>query len=419
MQEVQRTVATKLSVQDAFNVVRATVPGGEHPYGSQDSMGLRKSEKYLIGVVADGCSAGFDSGNGARMIVQFALNASEDALKKGIPLGEEFALHVEGGILNNIRMVADLLLRADEGEAKDITPILYQSFLATIVLLVVTPETTMIAGCGDGVYMVDGRPAVVLRPKEDNKPEYLAYALCRERPVEFPNPQLRVIELGRTDGMTSVLIGTDGVLPFVNTPDLNIANSEERIGRLSQFVTDTEYVNSELKALEKLQRVGARQPQIVGTKSNNGQFVVSAFQGSSILADDATFLAVIKKPVTKLPYYNPVRPLASVPVRSEPRALQDAPEVVRTGAVPSPITGKGSPANLPLKPAPKANGPDNYFLGTPASKSRLRLWVEDKYPWLARILFGTPVPAKPKPKTPVAPVVSDGSDEKKQKEETK
>jgi hypothetical protein len=234
-----------------FQIAGASVLGTRHlkiGRNNQDSYVWIKNPDYIIAIVSDGCSSGLHSEVGSKIIAPLFAQTLATYLSKPHPSlsDENFFRHdwlwynVRQDVLAHIRILAQSM---DE----NLIAAICTYFLCTIVGCVITPQSTCIFSCGDGVFYLNGA-LHVLGPFPGNKPPYLCYGITGSE-ITNTNPTLLDIQrhsICPTDDVQSILIGSDGVNDLVNLADQTLPGREENIGDINQFwINDIYFTNPE------------------------------------------------------------------------------------------------------------------------------------------------------------------------------
>jgi len=188
--------------------------------GNQDCFGHRAvfndSGELLgvVGVTADGCGDIMGAMTGSQAAVRIVLNSGQrilETLGKATewPKPEALAKILQHDVLTAIRNAASPL--TIDG---NINQIVETSYLFTLLITLVTPFETFVFGCGDGLLVVNGKEEI-LKPREGNEPEYLAYLLCDPIPQGFENIGIKVLRCLDTKHLETLVIGTDGLEPLI------------------------------------------------------------------------------------------------------------------------------------------------------------------------------------------------------------
>ncbi len=113
-----------------------------------------------------------------------------------------------------------------------------ECLLFTIVGVLITERETTIFARGDGIAVVNGEP-YRFGPFPGNAPPYLAHELSI--PETRSDRQTFTLHRFPTETITSVLIGTDGVINLKQKANVPMPGSTELVGPISQFWTDDRY----------------------------------------------------------------------------------------------------------------------------------------------------------------------------------
>ncbi len=173
----------------------------------QDGHAIVVSDELLAIVVTDGCSSGRTSEIGARIGAAWLATLIEQHFRSGAAAPASAAAcaavaRVADGLLARLEVLARSLDSLGNVEAARVEEALLFTFLAVVV----TPETTIAFGIGDGILLANGA-MTVLDPGPRNAPPYVAYGLVGavvEPRVHFTCP---------TAALEVVAIATDGLLP--------------------------------------------------------------------------------------------------------------------------------------------------------------------------------------------------------------
>lgn len=234
---------------EEFKIIGASVLGTRHlklGRNNQDSYTWIKTPNYIIAIVCDGCSSGAESEVGSKIVAPlFAQTLANYLSKPHAGMSDEnFLRHdwlwhnVRQDVLARIRVLAQSM---DE----NLIATICKYFLCTVIGCVITPTTTCIFGCGDGIYYLNGTLKVI-GPFSGNQPPYLAYGITGSHThngnIQFSDIHRHII--CPTDEVESVVIGTDGVEDLEKSADQNIPGREEKVGLMSQFWTDELYFSN-------------------------------------------------------------------------------------------------------------------------------------------------------------------------------
>ncbi len=179
---------------------RAHVRAGRN---NQDAYAWRESQDGAVLVVCDGCSAEPHSEVGARLGATMLAEAIARRLSGATDL-DALLVDARTEVLAALGKIVDAMA----GSAKDARrAVVYEQFLFTVLGAIVTRDTCLVFGLGDGAAWVNGEP-LALATFPGNAPPYLGYALVDARAAEkdvfcihsrTPAAQLQSLTLG-SDG---------------------------------------------------------------------------------------------------------------------------------------------------------------------------------------------------------------------------
>lgn len=167
-----------------FQWAAGSIIGSEHQRvnkNNQDALAVRSADDYLLGVVADGCGSCTHSEVGAWLAVELiaeAIAANPNAITDD----------------DGCRELGEKVLRKLPPQLPA-----EKYYLFTLLGFVITPEETVVFGCGDGTLAINGE--ITRWEFANNAPPYLIY----------PTENLRIISRLPTENLESLLIGTDGL----------------------------------------------------------------------------------------------------------------------------------------------------------------------------------------------------------------
>lgn len=282
---------SRKAVLAGFSVCSASETGSDHlsgqhaGKGNQDACGHAIRKYGIAVVVSDGCGSAPDSKTGSSVAVRIALKVAAQLLSSPkLPATPSlFAQQLEDELLARIRTLAETI---SVGDAPD--KVLYQSFLFTTQIGVITPLWSAVIGCGDGYVGMNGNIQELL-PRMGNQPDYLSYRLFSEEVSGFENLSLKVLREVDTLDLTSLFVATDGVGP--------VAQARKRGFTLSDLWTDGKYLNAD-EAQRTFELLG-KDREVVVTDRLSGTQKVRREKG--LFTDDATLVVVIRKPDSALP----------------------------------------------------------------------------------------------------------------------
>jgi hypothetical protein len=328
-----------------FILCGGTVTGTEHlkdeyqGNGNQDSFGwreIRDGRGNLLGIVAviaDGCGSRPDSATGARAAVRISLNAGEDLIRQDvIPEPPTMVTRLQNELLSRIAKTAAPLARTD-----DISSIIDASYLFTILILIITPKWTIIAGLADGIIGVNGA-VEVLEPRKNNHPEYISYLLLRPIPAAFEGVEFNLYKVIDTTKIQSLALGTDGAKLALN--------GRSRRFNLTSVWTDPRYRQENVIGFE-LAQANRVLPRLSSKEEADGSVTVRLVEDEPLFTDDATVVVIIRNAAVPLPE-------AWLKARGEWVLVPPAPPHVPVPALAARTQGQTAPATPASPPASDA-----------------------------------------------------------------
>lgn len=216
----------------------------EQGANSQDALGAFIGEKVIVGVVADGCGSahpdteawGCPASNevGARLVSQAVVTLCRQMttekrlfLRGKIALNDAFIASLSADLLKVLKDTTIKYCGKDEACRERF---IFNNLMTTILGIIVTDQTCLVFGCGDGFFGINGKVTNL----SESSGIYLANVLLPELcPTKFGKQELRanLQVLGNvsaaefkgafvaTDGFTAVH-SRDGAFfsDLVNTP---------------------------------------------------------------------------------------------------------------------------------------------------------------------------------------------------------
>lgn len=232
-------------MKDKIQVAGGSVMGRDHRdahKNNQDAFHHRMQSGTHILFVADGCSESTSSEVGARVILRMVTELVLKRLQAFSGLDPRFDIDFWSLFWERVRLDALAQIRVfaqmfDGSFSENVSG----NFLAAILGAVVTPEVTVIAGVGDGVYALDGQ-IEILGPFPNNQPPYLAYGLIGSSFDETPDLlKFHIHKIVRTPDVRSILIGTDGVSDLIRARTRPIPGKNVQVGPLEQLWTNDHF----------------------------------------------------------------------------------------------------------------------------------------------------------------------------------
>jgi len=231
-----------------FEIAAGSVLGSNHKWdekNNQDAFHCLIDDKYTIAVVCDGCSEGKHSEIGARIGSMIVANNIRQALDES---------YIYNLALSGARITAlqDLKAVIRTMSTEHTSQLVNDYFLFTVVGVIISEHTTMVFSLGDGAYALNGK-ITRLGPFPNNAPPYLAYGGLVESSIQDEQlVRFQVYELLETRQVESIMIGTDGIIDFINAENQNIPGKTDKVGPLSQFWTENKYFTNKDMVRRKL-----------------------------------------------------------------------------------------------------------------------------------------------------------------------
>lgn len=151
----------------------------------QDGFAIHRAGDITVAVVTDGCGSAPHSEVGAKIGAAIVARC------------------VAGDGLNATRVLDELrLIAATLGD--DLSRVVSDYLLFTVVGVLMTPAQTIIFSAGDGLFAINGIERVI-GPFPGNAPPYLGYAL-----LDGTTPAFTIEECLPTADVETIVIATDG-----------------------------------------------------------------------------------------------------------------------------------------------------------------------------------------------------------------
>lgn len=277
-----------------FKCSNGSVVGRDHILAgrpNQDACRMIRSDKCLVAVVCDGCSDGLHNEVGAQLGANLIAKALYDQLQHygySLPNSESkesyvFWEHIRQDVLTTLRV-------AVRGMGGSFSWTVGNYFLFTVMGAVITQSNTIVFSLGDGLYAVNGEPTRI-GPFPGNAPPYLAYGGLVESSLADTSPRLLKFQIQcwtDTSNLQSLLIGSDGLVDFMEAKDKKLPGKQEMLGDLSQFWTEGKYFKNPDMVRRRL-ALANRECTIPDWE--NKRLVREA----GLLPDDTTLVAIRRK----------------------------------------------------------------------------------------------------------------------------
>lgn len=274
-----------MNVNLHFQVAAGSVAGRDHRTAlknSHDAYYWEALPGVLVAVVCDGCGSGEHSEVGAKLgarlvakqVVRWWNNDPKAFTQDLIHVG---LAQVKRSVLAQIQLLADQM-------SGSFSQVISDFFLFTIVGAIITKDDAFTFAAGDGVIVVNGTVTNLVSDK--NRPEYLSYGLVENE--DGVTPELGIITADRISGISSILLGTDGVRDFEKAAEKTIPGKDEEVGRLDQFWKDERYFKNPFAIQRRLSLVNRTTHRIDYEKK-------VAAEEHGHLPDDTTILAIRRR----------------------------------------------------------------------------------------------------------------------------
>jgi len=207
-------------------VTQRKTSASEQAANSQDAMGALIGPKFLIGVVSDGCTTGYEDAErlgigyssnevGARLITHAILTESRRLLtekprffKGKVSLNDDFVTRLSDSVL---KLLGETVMRFCGNDAKLREYFILNNLMATVLGVVATDETVLVFGCGDGYFAINSDVVDLSGEARSYLAKALLPTLCsRKYEDEARNAKLKAHANACLEGLEGVLLATDG-----------------------------------------------------------------------------------------------------------------------------------------------------------------------------------------------------------------
>lgn len=287
-----------------FDIAGGSITGTKHTAlskNNEDSYYWLVHPDAIIGIVCDGCSntkgdswqqnelilERSDVGSGllsamlARTIYSYVHTIKDPSL-----FGLRQVWHeIRADILSKLRILAhDIDINYRRA--------LRQYFECTVVGVLILPEYTYTFACGDGIVIVNGEQ-FTLGPFPGNQPPYLVYNIIGVDSYPADQLELRIIKSIPTSDVSSILIGTDGVIDLTKVADSMIPGQTETVGSINRFWEEDIVFSNPAYIRNRLASINTTRQQIIWKEE-------TVRKEKGLLPDDTTMI-VIRKHKTSEP----------------------------------------------------------------------------------------------------------------------
>lgn len=278
-------------MEKMFETAVGSVTGRDHLLAgknNQDAYILSMKDDLIIAIVADGCSDSYKAGHISRNEAgaQIGVRLLERSIRFNMHLMKKSAAFfwevVRQNLLNNIKQIAICM----GGELKEIV---CNYFLFTCVGAIISSEKTWIFSVGDGVYCINGEMKN-LGPFPGNAPPYIAYSLLDTSLINQDPTKLSFsVNLeADTENISSILIGTDGVLDLAKAENKKLPGKSDLVGPISQFWTKDIYFKNADKVRRQLAMINYCYSEILWEEKKLNR-------ENGYLPDDTTLIAIRRR----------------------------------------------------------------------------------------------------------------------------
>jgi hypothetical protein len=277
-------------MREQFELAGGSVTGRSHlrvGKNNQDAYYGVCLENCSIAVVCDGCGSGNCSEVGAKIGAKLVVSAIAKICQDYPSPSEEMWEKVRQYVLKKLQ---DLALAMDSNGTLFKT-IIRHYFLFTIVGVLITKTGVTIFSIGDGVIIINGK-IKQLGPFAKNAPPYLAYSLFGNQNIDpkFDDAQwqFQIQKQSPINQVTSILIGTDGVIDLIKLADCNLPENSNSVGAISQFWKKDIYFKNPDMVSKYLSLINRETQKY---DSENQQILKQV----GLLPDDTTLIVIRKK----------------------------------------------------------------------------------------------------------------------------
>jgi hypothetical protein len=225
---------TLLTVTDEAPAIPLAVGGvtqrktsaSEQSANSQDALGALVGSDYIIGVVSDGCTTGYEGAErlgivsssnevGARLLTHAVLTESRRLLtekswflKGKVALNDDFIARLSDAVL---KVLSDTVTRYCGNDLKLREYFILHNLMATVLGVIAANEGVLVFGCGDGYFAVNSDIVDLSGEARSYLAKALLPTLCsRKYEEEARNAKLKRHTNIGLEGLQGVLLATDG-----------------------------------------------------------------------------------------------------------------------------------------------------------------------------------------------------------------
>lgn len=268
-----------------FDIAAGSIPGRDHVgagrllvgRNNQDACAWRCTGDWTLAVVCDGCSSGIHSEVGAALGARLVLAGLERRVAGAGADG--FASRLADLRHEVLRQLADL----SQALGGELATTVSDYLLFTVLGAAVGPEATLLFALGDGVFYVNG-DLLRIGPYPGNAPPYLGYALL----ADGSDLDFALVRSLPTAEVTSLLVGTDGVLDLAAAADRTVPGTTEPVGPIAGFWERDVYFANPDAIRRRLARMNSSAVRLDG---RTGETV----QEPGLLRDDTSLIVIRRR----------------------------------------------------------------------------------------------------------------------------
>jgi len=277
---------------DNFEVASGTIRGTGHKVldkPNQDSFLVCKRKDHIVGVVCDGNSSCEHSEVGARIgakLICDNISSVIDRFDANTVFSSDTALRhalniVKTEVIASIDIMAGMMSLYND----DKKSILGDYFVFTSLFFVITENNYVIAGIGDGTYIINNE----LKPMgdyPDNCPPGIVYMLFPH--LDENMHDIAIHEFGNTSDLKNLLIASDGIDDITEKYLQNIPGQNKHVGEIGQFLNNDKYFKNP-DAVRRTLTLMNRDIQKIDWNNS------TIDRSTGLLHDDTTLIAIRRK----------------------------------------------------------------------------------------------------------------------------
>lgn len=235
-----------MNLLNTFQIAIGSTPGKHHRANNrnlapnQDRVCSFSSEDLFLGLVSDGCGSQPHSEYGAEATVRILeriITARTE--RRNMAMDETWFTTLYMGLVHR-------LVQNARNNFRNPHTALNTHLMATAAGVIVTPETTVLFGAGDPVFVVNGKAHIWEAELDKNAPAYPVMSLAFQGPgdeetlgkfafrtLTFPTEQINTLAVASDGAVELLKICAD---EFYHVP-----GTDTPVGQFSQFFTNDAY----------------------------------------------------------------------------------------------------------------------------------------------------------------------------------